>query len=348
MLKEAEEVHRLTPEEFPILPWTEPWRWWGPPNNPETLTDIADCGFNLAGFVTPAELDAVGVAGLKAIVFEDARGTSIHVVGNMSNLTMAEVQQRVDAMVGRVSENEALFAYYLRDEPGADLYPVLGKFTDAFRRADPDHPAYINLFPNYASTEQMDVPTYQQYVDSYVTTVKPAFISYDHYAMASDNTVANCYWTNIETIRTAARKNNLPFWNIVCAIKRSEWATPSPATLRFQLYTTLAYGAKGISWYTYYNWPAGLGIDFTLAPIDEDGNKTQTWYMLRDVNMQMHRIGRIYMTLNNVNVFHYPTVPDVLALRQAGLCSRLAVATSALANLKIPLASRILCWSIKA
>ena len=31
--------------------------------------------------------------------------------------------------------------------------------------------------------------------------------------------------------------------------------------------------------------------------------------MLRNVNLQLHRIGKVYLTLKSVNVFHYPKVP---------------------------------------
>ena len=180
----------------------------------------------------------------------------------------------------------------------------MGRFVRAFREADPKHLSYINLFPNYADAEQMDRPTYQQYVDSFVSEVRPSYISYDHYAINPDNTVNGIYWTNLETIRTAARDSGIGFWNIVSAVKRPDWATPSLATLRFQLYSSLAYGARGIGWYQYFNWPEGLGVDFSLAPIDVDGNRTQTWYHVRDVNMEMHRIGPVYITLKNVNAFH--------------------------------------------
>src|SRR5882724_12783261 len=51
---------------FPVMPWNSP------PNDPEVLKKIHDCGFTLAGFVPPSMLDACQRAGLKAIV-SDAR-----------------------------------------------------------------------------------------------------------------------------------------------------------------------------------------------------------------------------------------------------------------------------------
>ena len=89
-----------------------------------------------------------------------------------------------------------------------------------------------------------------------------------------------------------ANGNPYPPWNA---------AAPSPANLRFQLYTSLAYGARA---------SPGLAISprNCAAPI-QYGQKTSYWDYLRDVNLQMHRIGQTYITLTNQNVFHYPNVP---------------------------------------
>ena len=60
----------LTPEQFPILPWG--WTPTSPevPASPEVFEGIRECGFNLAGFVNPQDLDQVHRAGLKAIVYD--------------------------------------------------------------------------------------------------------------------------------------------------------------------------------------------------------------------------------------------------------------------------------------
>ena len=217
-----------------------------------------------------------------------------------------EIRRRVNALVKQVKGHEAIFGYYLRDEPGAAAYPGLGRWVAAYREADPDALAYINLFPNYASPQQMAVETYEAYIASYVEIVKPEFISYDHYALMDDGSLRHGYFQNLETVRKAALENDLPFWNIVLSNAHFHYAEPTPAGFRFQLYTTLAYGARGISYFTYFAPKIG---NYRLAPIDQFGNKTPTWDMLREVNLQLHQLGPIYLTLTSVDVFHHPNVP---------------------------------------
>lgn len=281
----------LTPEQFPILPWG--WT----PASPDVFAGIRECGFNLAGFVNPQDLDQVDRAGLKAIVFDHAA----HVTDEAAELGAEEIAQQVQALVSRVKGHPALFGYYLRDEPGVKAYPGLARWSRAFRRADPDALPYINLFPNYAQPSQMGVPDYEQYVQEFLEQVSPPFLSYDNYSLMQDGSLRSQYFPNLEVMRAAALRAGLPFWNIVLSNAHFEYAEPTPAGLRFQVYTSLAYGARGISYFTYFAPDVG---NYRLAPINQFGEKTATWDMLREVNLQIHRLGPTYVHLRSVNVFH--------------------------------------------
>ncbi len=286
----------LTPEQFPILPWG--WT----PASPDVLQRIKACGFNLAGFVSPGDLDQVHRAGLKAIVYED----TAHVSDEAAEASEDEIAQRVQALVSQVKGHPALFGYYLRDEPGVKAFPGLARWSQMYRKADPDALPYINLFPNYAQPSQMGVPGYEQYVEAFLQQVSPPFLSYDNYSLMQDGSLRSQYFPNLETIRAASIRSGLPFWNIVLSNAHFEYAEPTPAGLRFQMYTTLAYGARGISYFTYFAPDAG---NYRLAPVNQFGEKTPTWDMLQEVNLQLHRLGPTYLALKSVNVFHTGDLP---------------------------------------
>ena len=286
----------LKPSEFAILPWG------GTGGDLDVLKDIRECGFNLAGFVRPENLDLVSKADLQCLVTD---GTT-HVGDAEAQLDQAEIDRRVQALVKRVGDHKATYGYYLRDEPGANAFPGLGKWAAAFNKAAPNALAYINLFPNYASPAQMNVETYDEYLESFVKNAKPKFISYDHYALMDDGSLRGGYFQNLEAVRAAALRHELPFWNIVLSNSHFNYAEPTLAGFRFQLYTTLAYGGRGISYFTYFAPTTG---NYRLAPIDQFGHKTATWDMLRNVNLQIHKLGPVYLTLKSINVFHHPDVP---------------------------------------
>jgi len=288
---------RLAPEDFAILPWS--WT----PNDKAKLEDIYNCGFNLAGFVAPDSLDTVAAAGLKGIVSDG----SIHAGDETAKFDDAEITKRVRAAVERVKKHPAVYGYYLRDEPAANMFPTLAKWAAAVREAAPDAKAYLNLFPIYASGPQLSTGSYEQYVDDFVKMVKPQFISYDNYSLMDDGSLRDGYFQNLEVVRTVALRHKLPFWNIVLSNSHFHYAEPTEANLRFQAYTSLAYGVRGISYFTYFTPQSG---NYRLAPIDQFGDKTPTWDMLRRVNLQIHRLGPTYLKLQSVNVFHHPDVPN--------------------------------------
>lgn len=291
----------LKPEEFAILPWGHT------PSDPDILNDIRQCGFNLAGFVGVEGLDPVDKAGLQCIV------SGVHVGDAEALLDQAEIGKRVQEIVDRAKGSKAVYGYYLRDEPSTMPFPGLGKWAAAFERAAPGKLPYINLFPNYASPEQLGAKSYDDYLEAFAKTVNPKFLSYDNYSLMDDGSLRGGYFQNLESVRAAALRHNLPFWNIVLGNAHFSYAEPSPSGLRFQAYTSLAYGARGLSYFTYFAPNVG---NYRLAAIDQFGNKTPTWDMLRNVNLQIHTLGPTYLKLKSINVFHHPNVPEG--------CSRIA------------------------
>ncbi len=285
-----EEDGTVAPEDFVILPWG--WT----PGDLQQLEWIRECGFNLAGFVDPDALDLVQQAGLQAFV------SGNHVGDAEAGLNDEEIARRVGELVDRVGDHPATFGYYLRDEPSSVIYPGLGRWKAAYKAANPDRLAYINLFPNYASPGQMGADTYEQYLERYVEQVDPEFISYDHYALMDDGTLRDGYFQNLEAVRRVSLAAGIPFWNIVLSNAHFRYAEPSPAGLRFQAYTTLAYGGRGISYFTYFAPKVG---NYRLAPVDQFGNRTPVWDMLRNVNLQIHALAPAYCILRSVNVFHH-------------------------------------------
>lgn len=285
----------LPPEQFAFLAWNRSH------GDRRTFEEMRECGFNLAGFVQPDQLDDVAAAGLQAIVYDPRLPIQLD-----GTLTETEAKRRAGELADKVAAHPAVFGFYLTDEPNARSFPALARWSAAFRAVAPGKIGYVNLFPTYASTDQLGVGSYTRYLETFINTVKLPYLSYDHYALMEDGSLRDGYFQNLEIVREAALRHKIPFWNVVMSTGCLDYAEPTDAGLRFQAYTTLAYGGRGISWFTYFSAPVG---NFRLAPIDHFGQKTATWSMLRRVNLEIHRLGPTYVTLKSVNVFHHPEVP---------------------------------------
>lgn len=291
-------VERLKPEDFIIMPWG--WT----PDDPEVLNGMWECGFNTAGFVAPHQVPAVKQARLKCIVDGDGMEPLIHDV----NLPDEEVQRHANALAAKFLHEDAVLGYYIKDEPSSPFYPNLARWSQAFRKADPSKFCYINLLPMGA--QDPGVKDYGEYVEKFYEAVKPPFLSYDRYSLHDDGTpyasLSHGYFQNLEFMRDASLRHKVPFWNIVLGNTHFRYAIPTETTIRFQTYTTLAYGARGLAFFTYM---APIVGNYRGAAVDQFHNKTATWDILRNNNLQIHQLGPTYIQLESVNVFHHPEVP---------------------------------------
>jgi len=223
--------------------------WCGPSLTDAVAQQMAEGGFNLAWCGNEKELDIAHRHGLRGQLTDGLLAPT--------SLDDPKRREQLDALIARVSKHPALYSYHLIDEPNASQFPALGKLVAYLRQRDPAHLAYINLFPTYASNEQLgtqgDVVTaYKEHLRRYVEQVKPALISYDHYQFRL-NGDSEQYFLNLAMIRRAAQDAGLPFLNIVqaCTWAPDAMRVPNANELRYLVYSTLAYGAQGISYYVY-------------------------------------------------------------------------------------------------
>ena len=274
---------------------------------------MAECNFTTAGFfVDPKDIPYCKELGLKAILPSGLPRN----YGNLVKMSDAEIEAQIKRAVWETRNDPRVLGYFLIDEPGAIAFHALGVAVKAVKKYAPGKLAYINLFPNHARTsvqaeasghgQQLWTKTYTEYLERYVKEVKPQMISYDNYKMFSESPPFPSYFKNLMEVRRVALKYDLPFWNFVASCNWGPLTSPSPANLSLQVYTSLAAGARGISWYRYYDGHA------SNAPIDhaDNNNRSLTWYWLEDVNRQIVTLAPIMLKLTSTGVYFTAPITD--------------------------------------
>lgn len=172
---------------------------------PAVAKKLSDEGFNLVWCQTEAELDAAHAQGLRALFYAGSLGLG-DPKATPGILDNPGQRAALDAMIERVKNHPAMYAYYIADEPSATVFPALGRLVAYIRERDPHHMALINLFPTYASAVTLGIPSdpntpmtdeqraldayagvgydiraYREHLRQFVEIVKPDLISYDHY-----------------------------------------------------------------------------------------------------------------------------------------------------------------------
>ncbi len=273
--------------------------WAGPPLTDAVAQQMAAGGFNVV-WCSEQQLDTAQQHGLRAQLSD----------GLLSPATLDDpaAREKLDALIARVRNHPALYSYFLTDEPSAAAFPALGKLVAYLRERDPAHLAYINLFPTYANNQQLGtagdtVTAYREHLRQFVETVRPALISYDHYQFAKDGDNGQ-YFLNLAMIRQASQDAGLPFLNIVQACTWTpSMRVPVGDEMRYLLYTTLAYGAQGISYYVYC-WPGHTG-GIALP----DGTPTPIYDALKSLNREFTAVASQLQALRSLAVYHVGMKP---------------------------------------
>ena len=120
---------------------------------------------------------------------------------------------------------------------------------------------FINAMPEDASAIRLSGMNYSQYLDAILETNQKV-LSFDDYPFNDSETegVTNAggYFTSLWQVRSKALQNNIPFWGYVQAgghFTESKTSTnaklqPTEAETYWNVNTMLAFGAKGIEWFT--------------------------------------------------------------------------------------------------
>ncbi|MBX7258755.1 MAG: hypothetical protein K1Y02_20505 [Candidatus Hydrogenedentes bacterium] len=195
-----------------------------------------------------------------------------------------------------------VWGYLVRDEPNVSDFPALRERVDAIRAARPGALAYINLFPNYASKKQLGTDTYEEHVRRFIDEVRPDVLSMDHYPIFKpDSDGRDGYCETLAVMREYSQKADIPFWNFFNIMPYGPHTDPTEAQVRWQVFTSLAYGAKGVLYFCYWT-PAGDEFPKGGAIIGRDGKRTRHYDEAKRVNAAVKNMGPTLMNLTSTAV----------------------------------------------
>ena len=283
--------------------------WVSPPNESTTaarIQELAGAGLNVA---VPAWNDSGHLAdnlrrihfaadqGVRCLAWDD-RFERVYFGGAEKAL--------LDTIVADYANEPGFLGYYFTDEPPTADFPLLATIYADLAARDPVHPAWDNLqglkgFPNRAAWES--------YTREFIETVHPSVLCNDHYDFLVGPQDRGDFVENVAATRAIADEYGLPFWCIVQLVQHGEYRGLDPGELRWQVSQLLAYGARGVGYFTYWtpapdpqwNWqPAVIGYDGVRSP----------WYdVLAAFNPGVRAAGESLAGLTWLSTQHAGSVP---------------------------------------
>ena len=282
--------------EFPIS------YWWAPPTNMHNYDDaktrelyqtMAESGINTVLYYGEVDcsleenLRIMGIAGDLGMKF----------IGNLEDpVRFPTNSDKIAAIKQYMATSDTYVGEYLADEPSASDFDEIGAFTTEYLKEIPNKEVYVNLFPFYASSSQLGTATYEQHIDKYLAKVPTKSLSYDYYGLANlnsttDYNVKNSYFQNLDMVREKSLALDKPFWVITQAGRvGSNTREPNEKEQRWSVWSTIAGGSKGISYFCY--WDPALGGDYDSAMINRDGTKRDIYDWIKKINADINTIGK--------------------------------------------------------
>ena len=273
------------------------------------VKELAECGIDFVIVMDSkdrATLDLFHKYGVGAIVSDVVPGWWGGNGAGSGKMHTVNTMDKYEAAVADFVDHPAIWGIDIGDEPSALDFPYYGKVFDYVNRAFPNQFPYLNLYPNYASVShntaeetecQLGTATYEEHIQKYCENVPADYLSYDFYCFDHNLRTIGVtkHYENLRVVADACRNTGRSMWIILMVNSHDPniWMTEN--NLRFQAYTSMAFGAENITWACY---TAGWWSNQVL---DGEGNKTQQYDKLKTVNAEIRTMADEYMKYRRVS-----------------------------------------------
>jgi hypothetical protein len=279
--------------------------WVAPPPefmNDKSYQEVAESGIN-------AIYSLYGGDDMKALALAEKYGIRYMVYDRGLGGIPEEDHDLIPQMLEKFEGKTSLIGHLAVDEPGPAKFEQLAALRKVYDRCLPDALFYVNLLPTYSSLAQRGGLTYKEYVRQYLEVVKPDVLSFDHYPLKifnGETSITEDYLLNLEIISKEAKAAGVPFW---CFLQTMAYGlsnrSPDYDDLRWQAYTSLAFGARGLQHFCYWT-PTDGSESFGDAMIDRQGNKTPIYDYASQVNHELLAFDHIYLSYESVGQMVFP------------------------------------------
>lgn len=280
-----------TGDEFPILAW---YSLLGGEVTTERYEEMREAGFNISfsHFESVEQLEQA---------FNACKGTGVKLMAHCSAL-----EDHTSEVVEKFKNEEDLAGWFLRDEPVVSQFPALREFRDRILQSDSSHILYLNLLPSIVEPAVLGAKDYEEYAQGFVDDINLNQLSYDFYPVVvegADTLLRPQFYQNLEIMRKVAIRNDQPFWAFALSTAHDPYPIPTSEHLRIEAISALAYGAQCLQYFTYTT-PGTEVWNFHNAPIDEKSQKTDVWYLIKELNQEIHNLTWVFLGAKAVDVSH--------------------------------------------
>jgi len=219
-----------------------------------------------------------------------------------------DVRLRILRLMELYGGYPSLAGLSLYDEPSRELFGIVGYAKEVLQGLAAEQLPYVNIWPSYASLSALGTSSYEEYLSLYLSEVNPPLLSFDHYPLLSGMQITANYFYNWALIRRYSLQAGIPSWAYIQSAEFGGSGTgisyrrsPNAAEIRWQINVSLAYGAKGVQYFTYWT-PISTG--FVESLVSRDGVLTPLYTYAKRANNRLKVVGKVLLPLTSESVVH--------------------------------------------
>jgi hypothetical protein len=246
-----------------------------------------------------------------------------------SSIDIPSRRASLDSIIAALQIAGNVSGIFIGDEPSTANFPEIKRMFDFIKVSLPSVLPYVNLLPIHATEAQMgidyasidqsspifaffsdwlgtssrrrEIISYVSYVQRFINECNPLVLSWDlHPFVALDR---DDFTLNLAIISHLAKKNGIPFFNTVQAgADDASWQIPDEAQLRWQVYQSIAYGCRGVVYYTYWGTASTGSLYQSGVPSPLAGVAAQ-------INKEIRSISTAIVNYPLINTYHSGSIP---------------------------------------
>ncbi len=195
--------------------------------------------------------------------------------------------------------HKATFGFFVGDEPTLDEQELFINTLKIVIKEMPKLTPFGNFVPYWGGCDHdLGVGRTERYFDELVDRVLKEsgtpLIGYDQYTQClqdNQNVDAgiNSYFFCLDKFQAVTKKYGIPFYVSLLAVGHWGYRVPTEDDIRWQIYTSLAHGARGVIWFHMYN--RAMEGSYRGAPIYfPKKEKTDTFYSIARQQDNFNRV----------------------------------------------------------
>lgn len=301
------------------IDYVQNWDLWGPHGTRRMVAQIESLQVSHPGFR------------LQALIHSRSLSTDPARIGEPSTEVADAALRNKELEPATGLNGPGVLGWFVWDEP-CDSAAIrrLGRLSRvlASDSRSRDQIVFMNLLPlqepgvsNCLDAYGPDrVGRYRAYVDAYLSqfdgldTPAPV-LSMDMYPFQAEGREGRAYFECLSIVRDKAAEysrpgSRIPLWVIIQSssyrdANEHEHRTPTIAQVRWQVWCALAYGAKGIAYWTAVpNWNPKTREGWGDGLLDQDGRPASKFAAIRSLNRELQALGPTLLELDAVSALH--------------------------------------------